>query len=267
MELFSEPVLVALALTAVAGLSTGIGGLMSMVTRASNTRFLSFALGLSGGVMVYVSLVDLLPECIAAFSVSYEAKTAQLISLAAFFAGVALIALIDFLIPEEENLHESHPFEMLEHQNGKRMGRTGLLLSLAIGVHNFPEGLATFASALENVTVALPIVVAIAIHNIPEGIAVAVPVLHSTGSRRKAFLASFASGMAEPLGAAFGALFLLPFWSNELGSLLLAFVAGIMVYISFDELLPSSERYGHHHFAISGVIAGMVIMAFGLVAL
>ena len=156
MELFSEPVLVALALTAVAGLSTGIGGLMSMVTRASNTRFLSFALGLSGGVMVYVSLVDLLPECIAAFSVSYEAKTAQLISLAAFFAGVALIALIDFLIPEEANLHESHPFEMLEHQNGKRMGRTGLLLSLAIGVHNFPEGLATFASALENVTVAEP---------------------------------------------------------------------------------------------------------------
>ena len=114
---------------------------------------------------------------------------------------------------------------------------------------------------------ALPIVVAIAIHNIPEGIAVAVPVLHSTGSRRKAFLASFASGMAEPLGAAFGALFLLPFWSNELGALLLAFVAGIMVYISFDELLPSSERYGHHHFAISGVIAGMAIMAFGLVAL
>lgn len=134
-------------------------------------------------------------------------------------------------------------------------------MALAIGIHNFPEGLATFTSALTNLEIAVPIVFAIAIHNIPEGIAVSMPIYHATGNRRKAFTLSFLSGMSEPVGALLGYLFLLPFWTPTINALLLAFVSGIMVYISFDELLPSTEKYGHHHYGVAGVILGMAIMA------
>ena len=131
-------------------------------------------------------------------------------------------------------------------------------------IHNFPEGIATFVSALDGIEVALPIVIAIAIHNIPEGMAVSVPIYYATGSKVKALRYSFLTGLAEPIGAAVGALILLPFWNPVIGALLLAFVAGIMVYISFDELLPGAEQYGHHHMSIIGVVAGMAIMAGGL---
>lgn len=141
------------------------------------------------------------------------------------------------------------------------------MMALAIGIHNFPEGLATFASALTNMEVAIPIVFAIAIHNIPEGIAVSVPLYYATQSRRKAFWYSFLSGMAEPVGALAGYLFLQPFWTPALNASLLAFVSGIMVYISFDELLPGTEKYGHHHYGVAGVILGMAIMAGSLLLL
>lgn len=268
MDISTGAVLLALGLTTIAGLSTGIGGAIAISSKKQNTKALSFSLGLSAGVMVYISFMDLLPEAVAALTLVFSPLKGQIFSIAAFFAGILLIAVIDFLIPEEENIHENHPFEQLEHMDMKvkdgRMKRAGVMLALAIGIHNFPEGLATFASALDEIGIALPIVVAIAIHNIPEGIAVAAPIYHSTGSRSRAFWISFLSGMAEPVGAMVGALFLLPFWNDTISSLILAFVGGIMVYISFDELLPSSEKYGHHHYSIAGVIAGMLIMAFGI---
>ncbi len=262
MELSSSAVWLALGLTAIAGLSTGIGSLMAFFAKASNTKFLAMSLGLSGGVMVYVSFMDLMPGSIESLSAIFSHKTAVLYTVLAFFAGIALITIIDFFIPEDENPHEVH--KIVEGVDKSRMKRTGVMLAFAIGVHNFPEGLATFASALDGLDVALPIVVAIAIHNIPEGIAVSVPIYYATGDKKKALRYSFLSGLSEPVGAAVGALFLLPFWSPTISALLLAFVAGIMVYISFDELLPSAEQYGHHHYAIGGVVAGMAIMAFGL---
>jgi ZIP family zinc transporter len=142
--------------------------------------------------------------------------------------------------------------------------RTGLFTALAIAVHNFPEGLATFVSALQAPSMAVPIVVAIAIHNIPEGIAVSVPIFHATGSRKKAFLYSFASGLSEPLAALVGYLILLPFLSDALYGMLFAAVAGIMVFISFDELLPTARAYGEHHLSIYGLVAGMAVMAVSL---
>ena len=269
MDISTGSILLALGMTTIAGLSTGIGGLISIWSKKENTKVLSLSLGLSAGVMVYISFVDLLPGAIAALAPVYPGVKAEFISVASFFAGIFLIALIDFLIPEEDNIHEGHNFDQLEEfekapQKDSRMKRAGVMLALAIGIHNFPEGLATFASSLDDFSIALPIVVAIAIHNIPEGIAVAAPIYHASGSRKRAFWISFVSGMAEPVGALIGALFLLPFWNETISSLILAFVAGIMVYISFDELLPGSERYGHHHYAISGVILGMIIMAFGI---
>ena len=266
ISLSIESILLALGLTLIAGMSTGIGSLMAFFTKATNTRVLSGVLGLSAGVMVYVSFMELMPEALDGIEMVYPGKEGIIYVLMAFFVGMGLIAAIDFFIPEDENPHEFH-FANGFGGDGKpkeRLKRTGLMLALAIGIHNFPEGMATFVSALDGLDVALPIVIAIAIHNIPEGIAVSVPIYHSTGSRRKALWYSTMTGLAEPVGALFGMLFLLPFWTPTVGALLLAAVAGIMVYISFDELLPGAEEYGHHHFAIGGVILGMVIMAFSL---
>ncbi len=263
MELTQSTVVIALGLTLLAGMSTAVGSLIAFVSKRTSTRFLSCSLGLSAGVMVYVSFMELLPDAMAKIESLYDGRLGELYVLSAFFGGIALIALIDYLVPEDENPHEAHTISEMQAPLGSNhhLKRTGCMLALAIGIHNFPEGMATFVSALEGLDVAIPIVVAIAIHNIPEGIAVSVPIYYATGNRQKALRYSLISGVAEPLGALFGLAFLLPFWTPTLSALVLAAVAGIMVYISFDELLPGSERYGHHHMAIIGVIAGMAVMA------
>ncbi|MDE6858792.1 MAG: zinc transporter ZupT [Duncaniella sp.] len=260
----STNIWIALGLTMLAGLSTGIGALMAFFTKRTDTRLLSAALGLSAGVMTYVSFMELMPLAMENLGGVYSDRMAQVWTLLAFFGGIGLIALIDKLVPEDENPHEMHTMGELSKPGNHHLKRTGIMLALAIGIHNFPEGMATFVTALEGIDIALPIVIAIAIHNIPEGIAVSVPIYHSTGNRRKAFTYSLLSGLAEPVGALAGAIFLLPWWSPTVNAICLASVSGIMVYISFDELLPGAERYGHHHIALGGVITGMAIMAVSL---
>ncbi len=255
-------ILLAFLLTTISGLSTGVGSLIAFFAKRTNTKFLSAALGFSAGVMVYISFMELMPEALDILGEQFSPRLSNIYMLIAFFIGISFIAIIDFLIPEDENPHEVHRVEEL-NQRGQ-LHRTGILMALAIGIHNFPEGLATFASALGSIDIAIPIVIAIAIHNIPEGIAVSVPIYQATGSRKKAFWYSLSSGMAEPIGALVGFLFLLPFWTPTIHALLLAFVSGIMVFISLDELLPSAEKYGHHHYGIGGVVIGMVIMAISL---
>lgn len=261
VELSFNNITSALLLTLIAGMSTGIGSLMAFFAKRTNTRFLSLSLGLSAGVMVYVSFMELMPDAIESMGTLYGQKTAMLYTLLAFFAGMGLIALIDFLVPEDENPHEFHE---INAPDGTKLRRTSYMLALTIGIHNFPEGVATFVSALEGLDIALPIVIAIAIHNIPEGIAVSVPIYHSTGSRRKALFYSMLSGVAEPVGALFALAFLVPIWTPAVNAVCMAAVAGIMVFISFDELLPGAEEYGHHHWAVWGIIAGMAVMGFGL---
>ena len=260
VELSFNNVVSALLLTLIAGLSTGIGSLMAFFAKQTNTRFLSLSLGLSAGVMVYVSFMELLPDAVESMGAIFAEKTAMLYVLLSFFAGMGLIALIDFLVPSDENPHELHDI----NKPGGKLRRTGMILALTIGIHNFPEGVATFVSALEGLDIALPIVVAIAIHNTPEGIAVSVPIYHSTGSRKKALCYSTLTGLAEPVGALFALIFLMPIWTPAVNAVCMAAVAGIMVFISFDELLPGAEEYGHHHWSIAGVIAGMAVMGFGL---
>lgn len=251
---------IALGLTLLAGLATGLGGVITMFARRSNTRLLTFAMGLSAGVMIYISFAELLPQAREGFAASDPGEP-SLPTLLAFFGGIGLIALIDRLVPADENPHEMNT---IEDATKNKLRRTGTMLALAIGIHNFPEGMATFVSALDGIDVALPIVIAIAIHNIPEGMAVFVPIYHSTGDRRKAFRYTILSGLAEPAGALAGAIFLMPFWSPAVNAVSLAAVAGIMVYISFDELLPGAERHGHHHIALAGIISGMAVMAVSL---
>ena len=255
-------ILFAFLLTAIAGLSTGIGSLIALIAKKTNTNFLSISLGFSAGIMIYVSFMEMMPTAFRQLTESFGEKTGNLYLILAFFAGILFINIIDFLIPENVNPHEAHGVEDMEKKT--KLKRTGVMVALSIAIHNFPEGIATFTSALESLDVAIPITVAIAIHNIPEGIAVAVPIYHATGNRKKAFWYSFASGLAEPLGALIAYFFLYRFWNPSMNGIILAAVSGIMVFISLDELLPSAEKYGKHHLSITGVVAGMLVMAISL---
>lgn len=263
--------LFAFIITLFAGLSTGIGSAIAFFAKRTNTAFLSTALGFSAGVMIYVSFVELFPSAIE-LAGSSSVKNPELSVVLAFFTGIAFIFLIDMLIPSTENPHEAHMVEEL-HGNlekksmTKELKRTGMLMALAIGIHNFPEGIATFTTAYVDPALALPIAIAIAIHNIPEGIAVSVPIYYATGSRKKAFWLSLGSGMAEPIGGIVGYFLLLPFLTSFSLGLVMAGVAGIMVFISVDELIPAAEKYGKHHHAIAGFIIGMAVMAVSLLVL
>ena len=259
-------VFLALFLTLLAGLSTGIGSGIAFLCRRTNRKFLSASLGFSAGVMIYVSMVEILAEARHSLIAQLGTRPGSWATVAAFFGGMLVIALIDKLIPSEENPHEVKTMEQADAASppsGKLM-RMGLLTALAIAIHNFPEGIATLVSALQQPSLAIPIVVAVAIHNIPEGIAVSVPIYQATGSRSKAFCYSFLSGLAEPLGALVGWLILRPVMSDTLFGILFAGVAGIMVFISFDELLPAAREYGEHHLSLYGLISGMVVMAVSL---
>jgi len=196
-------------------------------------------------------------------------RTGSWATVGAFFGGILIIALIDKLIPSYENPHEIKRVEDMDNveqeaDKNKKLMRMGLFTALAIAIHNFPEGLATFTAALTEPELGIAIAVAIAIHNIPEGIAVSVPIYYATGNKKKAFWNSFLSGLAEPVGAVIGYLILLPFMSDIVFGILFGGVAGIMVFISLDELLPAAEEYGEHHLSIYGLIAGMAVMAVSL---
>jgi zinc transporter, ZIP family len=262
----TENFLFALGLTFLAGLATGIGSLMSLFSKKFNPKFLAGSLGFSAGVMIYVSFVEIFPKAKESLSAVYGIKAGSTYTVIAFFVGIALIAFIDKLIPSFENPHEIKNIEEknLDPTNSKKLLRMGLFSALAIAIHNFPEGLATFMSALKDPTLGISIAVAIAIHNIPEGIAVSVPIYYATKNRRKAFWISFLSGLAEPVGALLGFFILRNVFNDSTFGVIFAGVAGIMVYISLDELLPTAEEYGEHHIAIGGLIGGMVVMAVSL---
>ncbi len=267
MEL--DNVLFAFALTLFAGLSTGIGSALAFFTKRTNTEFLSISLGFSAGVMIYVSFVEILTKAKDILIVSHGERLGYWYTVLAFFGGILIIAIIDRLIPSYENPHEIHSIEEIDEaekniSKQRNLMRMGLFSALAIAIHNFPEGMATFAAGLADPSIAIPIAVAIAIHNIPEGIAVSIPVYYATGNRKKAFILSFLSGLAEPIGALIGYFLLRQFFSDTLFGVLFASVAGIMVFISLDELLPTAEKYGKHHSAIYGLIAGMAVMAISL---
>ncbi|MDR3293262.1 MAG: zinc transporter ZupT [Clostridiales bacterium] len=301
--MFGKEVLVALLLTFLAGFSTVIGSFIGMFAKKSNTGFLSVSLGFSAGVMIYVSMIEIFFKAKDGLSAEFGAKNGTIYTVLAFFAGMLIIAVIDKLLPSqhaepplEKDLSPSEAdvskseFNLLspttdrplrrrgrsksdlnllspEHDKKKAAAllRSGTLTALAIGLHNIPEGLVTFLSALSDPALAMPIVFAIAIHNIPEGIAVSAPIYFSTGSKKKAFLYSFLSGLTEPLGALIGYLIIGRFLNRMIPGLVFAAVAGIMVYISIDELLPSAREYGGHRRTMIGFVAGMIVMAVSLI--
>ena len=257
----------ALILTLIAGSATGIGGALVLFRKKLSSNFLAGALGLSAGVMIFISLAELYPQAQAEVAAIAPGGHGKAFVLIAFFVGMGIITLIDFLIPEYENPHEA-PGLSLEEKTAS-LKKLGIMSALAIAIHNFPEGVATFIGALNDPEMGTGITFAIALHNIPEGIAVAIPIYYATRSKGKARLYATLSGLSELLGALLCIVTTQIFGIELTGTsiafpLILSAVAGIMIYISLDELLPTAEKYGRHHIAIGGVVAGMAIMAVSL---
>lgn len=261
----------AFGITLVAGLATGLGSMLAFFAKRTNTKLLSFALGFSAGVMIYVSFTELLNEARNELTKTMGEKTASWITVLSFFGGIIFIGIIDKLVPDFENPHEAHRAEEMKEtelaDKFRKLYRLGIFAAIAIAIHNLPEGLAAFTSSIKDTRLGIAIGIAIAIHNIPEGIAVSIPIYYSTGSRKKAFVYSFLSGLAEPLGALLGFAIIYWFFNDVVFSVVLASVAGIMVFISLDELLPAAREYGHYHLAAYGLVAGMAVMAASLLIL
>ncbi|MFU8780160.1 MAG: zinc transporter ZupT [Kiritimatiellia bacterium] len=295
-----DNVVIAFALTLFAGMATGIGSLIAFWAKRTNYRFLSIATGFSAGVMLYVSFVEIFFKGAEVLTATYGDKLGNWINVISFFGGMLVIGIIDTLVPAGENPHETPTeaetrplhdpnaplpagdrkahlekiLDLKDESSGtpyahRKLMRMGIFTALAIAIHNFPEGLVTFLTALEDPSLGAAIAIALALHNIPEGISVSVPIFYATGNRKKAFLYSFLSGLAEPLGAMIGYGILLLFFREtgippEVMGILFAGVAGVMVYISLDELLPTSRAYGKGHDSLIGLVGGMVIMALSL---
>lgn len=266
-----ENVQIAFILTILAGLSTGIGSLIAFFIKDKSVKFLAFSMGLAAGVMLYLSFMEMLPHATHSIGATLAHEhDAAWYAIAAFFCGMLLVGIIDRLTPHHHGPQEADI--ALDNDdatviNNKKLMRVGTMTAIALAIHNFPEGLATFVSALEDPHLGMTIAVAIALHNIPEGIAVSMPIYYATGNKTKAFMYSFLSGLVEPIGAILGYFIFMPYLTPFIMGMLIAGVAGIMVFISLDQLLPAAHEYDDHRISIYGVVLGMFAMAVSLALL
>jgi ZIP family zinc transporter len=246
------------------------------MVKKPSPKFISFVMGFSAGVMIFISFVELLLRSMS--SIGY------LPGILFFFLGMSIMFLIDVVVSHKYEFENS--IEVLINENGSykphlhyghrhrqhfrgekknlKIDKTTLFIILGVFIHNFPEGMATFIGTLAEINLGLVLTLAITLHNIPEGIAVSMPIYAYTGSKKKAFKWSFISGISEPIGAIITWVFLFPFITPTLLSALLGVVGGVMVYISLDELLPASRSLGKEHHSILGIMSGMIIIALSL---
>jgi ZIP family zinc transporter len=255
-----------------AGMATALGAAMALFRKKTSRSFLALALGFSAGVMIYVSFIEIVPKSLALLASEQGEALGASWMAGSFLAGLMGMAVLYRLLPELHHpaLDDNHTTIRIDedaeaYYSDPLLLKAGVGVALAVTLHNFPEGLATFFLTLNDPQVGVPVALAIAIHNIPEGIAVVIPIYYATRSRAVAFTFGALSGLAEPLGAILGYLFLQPFMTDSLLGVIFAVVAGIMVYISIDGLLPAARQYGSGQLAIYGVIAGMAVMALSLV--
>ncbi len=254
-----------LILTLFAGMSTLLGGFVTFFVKRDNLKALSVGLGFSAGVMIYISLSELMKESPEMIGAYYPETISKALAFLGFFLGIVVAIIIDYFIPDhiESDLFDEHCHSNVAH----KIKRAGLLTAIMVTLHNFPEGMATFLVSSHDIMLGIPVAIAIAIHNIPEGIAIALPIFHATGKKRLAVLYTFLSGISEPIGGLIGVLLLKTFLPEQSIGIMTAAVAGIMVYLSFDTLLPLAREYGENHHVMIGITSGMLIMSLGLIFL
>jgi ZIP family zinc transporter len=263
--MISSSIIIAFSLTMIAGLSTGIGSWLTFLTHRSNRSFLSFSLGLAAGVLLFVSFVDIFPASQSLFAKNLYSSNSFLWLMITFFGGICIMLLLDWIAPHYEHTTDEIAIDSDEKNDPRalvHLKRLGIMIAIAVSLHNIPEGIAIFTVGISNINLAIPILLAIILHNIPIGISISAPIYQATGKRGKAFLITILTGMASPFGALLAWLFLLPSWTPLLQAIVLGAVSGTMVYIALIELLPSAECYRKHKLTKIGLLSGMITMAF-----
>lgn len=255
--------LVAFLITALAGMATVLGGGLTFFIKKDNLHALSVGLGFSAGVMIFIALYAIMQESKDFLQISFP-QMAQLATFLSFFTGIAVASLVDFFLPAHIGTSLMQPDYRDKPPADPKVQRAGILTAMAISIHRFPEGLATFLVASSDLKLGIPFAIAIAIHNLPEGIAIALPVYHSTGKKRIAIFYSFIAALAGPIGALIGLVFAQVLFSQTVIGIMFGAVAGIMVYISLDTLLPLAREYGDNHHVMLGIISGMAFISLSL---
>lgn len=254
-----------LIITLFAGMSTLLGGFVTFFIKRNNLKALSVGLGFSAGVMIYVSLSELMRESATMLGEYYSIIPSKLFAFFGFLFGIIIAIAIDYFIPD--HIESDFLNKSAKCKQRHRIRRAGLITAFAVALHNFPEGVATFLVSSQDLRLGVPVAIAIAIHNIPEGIAIALPIFHATGKKRLAILYTFLSGISEPVGGLIGVVLLNTILPAQSVGIMTAAVAGIMVYISFDTLLPLAREYGENHHVIIGIVSGLLIMCLSLIFL
>ena len=252
--MFDKSALIALAFSGLAGLTTLLGAVIVFFFNKKSEKLITVSLAFAAGVMVCVSFAELYPEGRQLLALRYGNTFGTLAATAGFLGGILMAVILDKLVPHEEYS------ESTGEKGHKDLFRVGFISMLAMAMHNLPEGIATFMSSYQSVSLGIPIAIAIALHNIPEGITVAMPVYYATGSKAKAFKYCLISGMTEPLGALLAFFVLRPFITGVTLGAIYCFISGVMVYITIEELIPSSRQYSHNHAALLATFAGIIVM-------
>lgn len=252
--MFEAQALRALVLSVLAGMSTMLGAVIIFVAKDRSKRLISVSLGFAAGIMISVSTMDLYPNALALFQKTYDMRGSVLMAVAFLAVGILLAFGLDHFVPHEE----------YDAQSGeaphKDLFRVGFVSMMAIALHNFPEGIATFMAGYDDLALGISIAVAISLHNIPEGIAVAMPVYYATGDKGRALKYTLYSALAEPVGAVLAFLVLRPFITGPVLAAVFAGISGIMIYISVEELIPSSRQYGYDRSALVATLIGFCLM-------
>lgn len=262
----TREVLLSLGLTTIVGLTMGLGGILAFFINEKNKKFFSLSLSFAAGIMIYAAFMAILPEGIHHLE-EYMGENGKFVALLGFFGGMVFIAIMEKWVHKHGGHHghshgENHTHE--NEENGEHLSNLGIMSAVAIAIHNLPEGLTIFTTGINDISLALPIAFAVILHNIPLGIAISVPIYYSTGDKKKAFLYTFIVGLFQPIGAILGYLLFANLSTELFFGLLFTVVSGIMIFVSLDELLPSSQRDNDHHISVYGAIAGMLVMALSL---
>ena len=258
--------LTAILMTSLAGLSTGLGGLIVLGCRRPTDRMMAFSLGFAGGVMLTVSLADMLPETVTAYRAFLPGGKAVCAALSLYIAGCVVAWLLQNCLPEPDAAKLAKRGEG-DVAMRMRAAKSAIVTTAVLLLHNLPEGILTLLTNVSDPQLGARTALAIALHNIPEGLAVAVPFACATGSRAKGAVAALVSGLAEPAGAVLAALVLAPLLTPGLLNGIVAVVAGIMLWVAAAQLLPAAFEPAWRKMGVTGFCAGVLMMILGIAAL
>lgn len=237
----------AFLISTIAGMSTLLGGIIIFLNIKENKiqKFISFCLAFSIAIMIGISITDLIPSSFFNILFNFKLSKAIFIILLSFIIGVVTVLFIN---------------KLMDKQDSNSLYKLGILSMFALMLHNFPEGIATFIGSVQDEALGIKLSLAIMFHNIPEGISIAVPIYYATGSKKKALYNTFLSGLAEPLGALLAYIFLKNYITDVMISIVLLFVAGIMITLSIQEMLPKALSYKENKFIYLGLFIGILLL-------